>query len=95
MIPTRQAAQARSSNRALQAASGSSAPDTSNNVEFSGYDRGMENSGGPETAQFAAFLAEISQGALKFRNLDVPPEEDLQPFREVPAGKAPAQPAAV
>ena len=37
----------------------------------------MENSGGPETAQFAAFLAEISQGALKFRNLDVPREEDL------------------
>ena len=55
----------------------------------------MENSGGPETAQFAAFLAEISHGALKFRNLDVPREEDLQPFREVPAGKAPAQPAAV
>jgi hypothetical protein len=46
-------------------------------VEFSSYDRGMENSGRPETGEFAAFLAEISEGALKFRNFDVLREEDL------------------
>jgi hypothetical protein len=46
-------------------------------VEFSSHERGMENSSRPETGEFAAFLAEISQGALKFRNLDVLREEDL------------------
>jgi hypothetical protein len=46
-------------------------------TEFSSYDRGIENSGRPETGAFAAFLAEISEGALKFRNLDVLREEDL------------------
>ena len=46
-------------------------------VEFSAYDCGMENSGRPETAELAAFLAEISEGPLKFRNLDVLREEDL------------------
>jgi hypothetical protein len=37
----------------------------------------MENSGRPETAEFAAFLAQISDRALTFRNLDVLREEDL------------------
>ena len=46
-------------------------------VEFSSYDQGMENSSRPETGEFAAFLSEISEGALKFRNLDVLREEDL------------------
>jgi hypothetical protein len=46
-------------------------------VEFSSYDQGMENSSRPETAEFAAFLAGISDGPLKFRNLDVSREEDL------------------
>ena len=46
-------------------------------VEFSSYDQGMENSNRPETGEFAAFLSEISEGALKFRNLDVLREEDL------------------
>jgi hypothetical protein len=46
-------------------------------VEFSSYEQGMENSGRPETGEFAAFLSEISEGALKFRNLDVLREEDL------------------
>ena len=46
-------------------------------VEFSSYEQGMENSGRPETGEFAAFLTEISDGALKFRNLDVLREEDL------------------
>ena len=46
-------------------------------VEFSSYERGMENSSRPETGEFAAFLSEISEGALKFRNLDVLREEDL------------------
>jgi hypothetical protein len=46
-------------------------------VEFSSYEQGMENSSRPETAEFAAFLAEISDGALAFRNLDVLREEEL------------------
>ena len=46
-------------------------------VEFSSYDQGMENSNRPETAEFAAFLAGISEGPLTFRNLDVLREEDL------------------
>jgi hypothetical protein len=46
-------------------------------VEFSSYDKGMENSNRPETAEFAAFLAEICDGPLKFRNLDVLRAEDL------------------
>ena len=46
-------------------------------VEFASYERGMENSGRPETGEFAAFLAGISDSALTFRNLDVLREEDL------------------
>ena len=46
-------------------------------VEFASYEQGMENSGRPETGEFAAFLAEISDSALTFRNLDVLREEDL------------------
>jgi hypothetical protein len=46
-------------------------------VEFSSRDQGIENSSRPETGECAALLAEISDGALKFRNLDVLREEDL------------------
>jgi hypothetical protein len=46
-------------------------------VEFASYGHGMENSGRPETGEFAAFLAGISDTALTFRNLDVLREEDL------------------
>jgi hypothetical protein len=46
-------------------------------VEFASYELGMENSGRPETGEFAAFLAGISDGALTFRNLDVLREQDL------------------
>jgi hypothetical protein len=46
-------------------------------VELSSHKQGMEDSSRPETGEFAAFLAEISDGALKFRNLDVLREEDL------------------
>ena len=46
-------------------------------VEFVSYERGMENSGRPETGEFAAFLAGISDSTLTFRNLDVLREEDL------------------
>ena len=46
-------------------------------VEFSSYEVGMENSSRPETGEFAAFLGELSEGELKFRNLDVLREEDL------------------
>jgi hypothetical protein len=46
-------------------------------VEFATHARGMENSARPETGEFAAFLAEISDGPLQFRNLDVLRAEDL------------------
>jgi quinol monooxygenase YgiN len=46
-------------------------------VEFSSYERGMENSNRPETAAFAACLAAIADGSLTFRNLDVLREEEL------------------
>ena len=46
-------------------------------VEFSSYEQGMENSKRPETNDFAAFLTEISDSTLTFRNLDVLREEDL------------------
>jgi hypothetical protein len=46
-------------------------------VEFASYEQGMENSGRPETGEFAAFLAGISESALTFRNLDVLREEHL------------------
>jgi len=46
-------------------------------VEFASYEQGMDNSGRPETGEFAAFLAGISDSTLAFRNLDVLREEDL------------------
>jgi hypothetical protein len=46
-------------------------------VEFSSYDVAMANSGRPETAAFAAFLSRLSEGPVRFRNLDVLRTEDL------------------
>jgi|SRR6516162_151064 len=46
-------------------------------VEFASYEQAMENSGRPQTGEFAAFLAGIGGGKLTFRNLDVLREEDL------------------
>jgi len=46
-------------------------------VEFASHDKGMENSNRPETSEFAAVLAEISDGPLTFRNLDVIRAENL------------------
>ena len=46
-------------------------------VEFASYELAMENSGRPQTGEFAKFLAGISEGELTFRNLDVLREEDL------------------
>ena len=46
-------------------------------VEFASCEQGTENSGRPETGEFAAFLARISDSTLAFRNLDVLREEDL------------------
>ena len=46
-------------------------------VEFADYDKGMENSNRPETSEFAAVLAEISEEPPTFRNLDLIREEDL------------------
>jgi quinol monooxygenase YgiN len=46
-------------------------------VEFASHDTGMENSNRPETSEFAADLAELSEEPLTFRNLYVIREEDL------------------
>ena len=46
-------------------------------VEFDSYEQGMENSARPETGEFAAFLTDISDGPLRFRNLDVLREEAM------------------
>ena len=46
-------------------------------VEFASHEKGMENSNRPETSEFAADLAELSEEPLTFRNLDVIREEDL------------------
>ena len=46
-------------------------------VEFESYEKAMENSNRAETAEFAAFLSELSDSPLTFRNLDVLREEDL------------------
>lgn len=46
-------------------------------VEFASYDKAMENSNRPETSEFAAALADISEEPLAFRNLDLIRDEDL------------------
>ncbi len=46
-------------------------------VEFPSYDEAMQNSNRPETAEFAAQLAKLCDGAPIFRNLDVTREEDM------------------
>jgi len=46
-------------------------------VEFSSHETAMANSSRPETAAFASFLGEISDGGLAFRNFDVVREEEL------------------
>jgi len=46
-------------------------------VMFASHSQAMENSNRPHTAEFAAFLAEICEGAPTFRNLDVLREEEL------------------
>jgi quinol monooxygenase YgiN len=46
-------------------------------VEFPSYEAAMENSNRPETAAFAARLAELCESPPSFRNLDVTREEDM------------------
>jgi hypothetical protein len=46
-------------------------------VEFASHDLAMENSNRPETGEFAALMASISDGPPTFRNLDVLREENL------------------
>jgi quinol monooxygenase YgiN len=45
-------------------------------VEFPSYEKAMENSNRPETAEFAAKLAKLTEGTPIFRNLDVLREEN-------------------
>ncbi len=40
-------------------------------VEFESYESAMENSGRPETSEFAAKMAALCDGPPVFRNLDV------------------------
>ena len=46
-------------------------------VEFPSYDEAMANSNLPETAEFAAKLASLCDGAPSFRNLEVLREEQM------------------
>jgi len=46
-------------------------------VEFPSYEAAMANSDLPETASFAEHLAELCDGPIRFRNLDVRSVEDL------------------
>jgi hypothetical protein len=48
-----------------------------NIVEFPSYEKAMENSDRPETAEFAAELAKLCDGPPTFRNLDVRDERDF------------------
>jgi len=40
-------------------------------VEFDSFDSAMENSGRPETSEFAAKMAKLCDGPVSFHNLDV------------------------
>ena len=40
-------------------------------VDFDSFDSAMENSGRPETSEFAAKMAELCDGPVTFHNLDV------------------------
>ena len=40
-------------------------------VEFDSFDSAMENSGRPETSEFAAAMAKLCDGPVIFHNLDV------------------------
>ncbi|MCO4250630.1 hypothetical protein [Pseudarthrobacter raffinosi] len=40
-------------------------------VDFESFESAMENSGRPETAEFAAKMAELCDGPVIFHNLDV------------------------
>ena len=46
-------------------------------VEFPSYEKAMENSNHPETAEFASTLAKLCDAPPSFRNLDVVREEQL------------------
>jgi len=46
-------------------------------VEFPSYEKAMENSGRPETAEFAGKLAALCSAPPAFRNLDVLREEKM------------------
>jgi hypothetical protein len=46
-------------------------------VEFPSYTDAMENSALPETTEFAAELAELCDGTVRFRNLDLRRSDDL------------------
>lgn len=46
-------------------------------VEFPSYDEAMENSALPETTEFAEKLAELCDGVVRFRNLDLRRRDDL------------------
>jgi hypothetical protein len=46
-------------------------------LEFPSQEKAMENSNRPESAEFAASLANLCDGPLMFRNLDMLRDEDL------------------
>ncbi len=46
-------------------------------VEFPSYEDAMANSGLPETSELSARLAELCDGPISFRNLDVRSVEEM------------------
>lgn len=46
-------------------------------VHFENYDVAMKNSDDPRTAEYAAKMAELSDGSITFRNLDVVETEGM------------------
>jgi hypothetical protein len=67
----------RTSTRAMQARDRDAERTYVDIVEFPSYEAAMENSARPETAEFAAALAKLCDGAPSFRNLDVIREDEM------------------
>jgi len=67
----------RAPTRALQTKDRDNADTYMQIVEFPSYEKAMENSNRPETAEFAGRLAALCTGPPTFRNLEVLREEQM------------------
>ena len=67
----------RTSTRAVRTKDRDAADTYAQIVEFPSFEKAMENSGRPETKEFADKLAAICEGPASFRNLDVLSIEEM------------------